>query len=74
MISLDGTTASLDSFLSLGQHEYGMVALLSDPSGKMAFGVCTLTEHVEEKLLARLVSLAKEKEAETVESICWPEG
>lgn len=50
--------------IDLGDVRTGVA--LSDPSGRMAFGVCTLTEHVEEKLLARLVSLAKEKEAETV--------
>ena len=48
--------------IDLGDVRTGIA--ISDPTGKMAFGVCTVTEYSEEKLVGRIVSLAREKQAD----------
>ena len=50
--------------VDLGDVRTGIAA--SDPDGKMAFGVCTLTEYSEEKLMDRIVNAAREKGASRI--------
>ena len=47
--------------MDLGDVRTGIA--VSDPDEKMAFGLCTVTEYVEERLIDRLISAAKEKNA-----------
>ena len=50
--------------IDLGDVRTGIAS--SDPSGKMAFGVCTVTEYDEERLILKIIGYINEKNAETI--------
>ena len=50
--------------IDLGDVRTGIA--VSDAGGKMAFGVCTITEYNEEKLLDRICALIAERKADKV--------
>ena len=50
--------------VDLGDVRTGLA--VSDPDGKMAFGVCTLTEYNKDRLMDRIASKAHEKGAQTI--------
>lgn len=50
--------------IDLGDVRTGVA--VSDPFGRMASGICTVTEYSEERLLQKLTAMVAEKEAESV--------
>ena len=50
--------------VDLGDVRTGVA--VSDPDEKMAFGVCTVTEFSEDRLIARLCEIARQKDAAKV--------
>ena len=50
--------------VDLGDVRTGVA--VSDPDEKMAFGVCTVTEYTEDRLIARLCEIARQKQTTKV--------